>query len=168
MTKSVVLFLIPTALVLSCGDHAKQERSTKEVEMLTGSWALHVIDTGAVHQAARVMREEWTKQDDSTLRGRTYMVENNDTIVIETARLHDSAGRLVYEALAFGENNNQPVTFPRADSGSRVFTFFNGAHDFPQQIRYRQESEDSLTAEVEGQVEGRLQRMVIGMKRIRR
>ena len=84
-----------------------------------------------------VLVESWTKKNDSTLTGYSYMLAGTDSIPQEVMELSFSGNRISFTATAAGQNDNKPVSFPLVSMVEGWFHFENPQHDFPQRISYQ-------------------------------
>ena len=111
--------------------------------------------------------EQWARENDTLLTGRSFLVRKTDTIPLETIRLVQEGDSLFYIPTVPDQNEGKPVRFTliRADSGR--FIFANPGHDFPQKIVYQLISDDSITAVTEGNENGTLRRITFGFRRVR-
>lgn len=97
---------------------------------MAGSWRMP--------QEKGFLYEVWLKQNDSTLIGRSFSVQGNDTIPEESTRLaFHSSGRITFTANVAVQNGGQPVHFVLRSIDKMSFAFENRNHDFPQMIRYK-------------------------------
>lgn len=98
--------------------------------------------------------ESWRKIDDSTFAGESYVVRNEDTVVLETISLEERLGQIRYVPTVSGQNEGLPVVFTNTKFTPEELVFENREHDFPQKIHYRKVDIDSMVAEISGFFEG--------------
>lgn len=121
------------------------------LNLYQGLWKMET-DEGSIF-------EEWEKVSDSLFTGMSYAVKDGDTILIETASLKYSDGKLCYAPVVQNENEGQEVLFPLKEyvQAEKKFVFENPMHDFPQRIIYHFTDEKNLIARIEGEVDGKME-----------
>ncbi len=112
------------------------------------------------------MVEEWSKINDSTYGGRSYMITATDSIPLESIALKKEGNDIFYIPTLKGQNNDQPVKFKLTSSSANQLVFENPAHDFPQKISYTLESKGSLMAEISGMINGQERTRKFPMKKV--
>lgn len=122
----------------------------EDMKALEGAWYMET-DRGD-------RLEIWYIQDDSTLTARGLRVkkESRDTVPLETIRLEFRDSKIVYWALARGQNNEQAVPFELTeinDEGAWIFE--NPEHDDPVKIVYWLLDKRELHVNTEGRQGGR-------------
>jgi hypothetical protein len=98
--------------------------------------------------------ERWKQQDDSTLVAHSFTLIESDTVFAERLTLKQIASDVFLTAIAYQQNDDQPVSFKMIPSEPGVFTFENPDHDFPTRISYSNPVKDSIHAWIDGMVEG--------------
>lgn len=98
----------------------------------------------------RTIYETWISNSDSSYFGKSYLLKEKDTIVLETVSLLQKEGVLFYIPTVTNQNNRMPVSFKLTSASGNKLVFENPAHDFPQKITYALISSDSLLAEISG------------------
>ncbi len=133
--------MLPALLWLAPSLTARAQ-SSAPFQWLVGTWQTE--GTG------QRLAERWTKENDSTYTGVSWVVRaNGDSLIQETIHVRTRQGQWLYEPVAFGQNNNQPVVFKLLFWSRDEFIAENPAHDFPQRITYRRVN-DRLFASIEG------------------
>jgi hypothetical protein len=94
--------------------------------------------------------EEWKIGNDSLYIGKSYFINNNDTLFAETVRLEQHKNDLFYIVSVPNQNEEQPVAFKLTSSTVDYLVFENPEHDFPKKITYKLVTKDSLYAEISG------------------
>lgn len=112
------------------------------------------------------MVEEWSKTNDSTYSGKSYLITSTDSISLESIALKKEGNDIFYIPTVKGQNNDQPVKFKLTSSSANQLVFENPAHDFPQKITYTLESENFLTAEISGIINGQQRSRKFPMKKL--
>jgi hypothetical protein len=140
-------------------DRAAGKHPIENVRWLLGSWET-ATKKGTV-------LETWEKLNDKEFAGKSYAVKGSDTLVFERVRLVETEGTLFYIPTVHDQNDGKPVSFRSRSVSPAEMIFENPAHDFPQQITYRQISGDSLQAVVSGTVKGKLKSQTYNMRRLR-
>jgi hypothetical protein len=115
-------------------------------EWLLGEWSNET--------KGQMIGEYWTKVNDSLFSANGFGLKGIDTIFKESLQIVVHEGEIYYVPTVEGQNDNQPVLFKVTDIGENSFTSENKAHDFPQMIRYKLESPNSLLAIIEGMLNG--------------
>jgi len=157
-------FLLPAILIFlylqACESNRPRHKHVqiKKLEWLLGSWQ----DTSAEMH----FTETWQKENDSTFIGRGFGVENGDTIFREKLELAERNEKVFYVATVNEHLAGKPTTFALVKDSVNAWIFENPKHDFPQRIIYKQTSENTLHARVEGTVSGKLQGEEFNMHRI--
>jgi hypothetical protein len=121
------------------------EANLAALQWLNGSW------TGTVEGLAT--EEHWSAADGGLMTGMHRDLRGGRVRAFEFLRIQEREGSLVYIALPAGRNETE---FALKSIGATEVVFENLAHDFPQRVIYRR-SGDSLTARVEGTVDGKLE-----------
>lgn len=111
------------------------------------------------------MVEEWSRQNDSTYTGKSYMITATDSISLESITLKKEGNDIFYIPIVKSQNNDQPVKFKLTSSSPNQLVFENPAHDFPQKITYTLEEGNSLMAEISGVINGQQRARKFPMKK---
>jgi hypothetical protein len=114
----------------------------------------------------RTIYETWKSNSDSSYSGKSYLLKENDTIILETVSLLQKDGALFYIPTVTNQNNSMPVSFKLTFSSDSKLIFENPIHDFPQKITYVLLSPDSLLAEISGTLNSTQQLRQFPMKRV--
>ena len=86
-----------------------------------------------------------------TMLGMSRTVRGGRTTEFEFLQIRDVSGALAYIAKPSGQAE---ATFPLKTIGDHDVVFENPAHDFPQRILYRRLADGSMTARIEGTMNG--------------
>jgi len=111
---------------------------------LSGCWR----QEGPTH----TIEEVWLSPVGATTVGVSRTMAADTLLLWEVMVIRPVAGELAFEATPRGQPS---VVFPVIEFTDSSLVFENLAHDFPQQIRYRRRSNDSLYATISGMVGGR-------------
>ncbi len=124
--------------------------SAKEFKPLHGLTGLWKMDTkrGAIY-------EEWQVRGDDQLSGRSYKINNNDTIVLENVIISLQNYAIYYTPVVSDQNNQQPVPFKLISYNNNRYVFENKEHDYPQRVIYELVSTNDLRARIEGNKNGK-------------
>jgi len=114
-----------------------------QLAWLSGCWSMTRPDG--------VTEEQWMKPSGGTMIGMGRTVRGGKTTEYEFLQIREAGGKLAYVAKPSGQAE---ATFPIASMSADAVTFENPAHDFPQRIIYKRLSETSVTARIEGTVNG--------------
>lgn len=113
-------------------------RSSNPLHGLTGLWKMDG-KRGALY-------EEWLISGDNQLTGRSYKINNNDTIVLENVIISVQGDAIVYTPVVRDQNNQQPVPFKLISYNNNRHVFENKKHDYPQRVIYELVSMNELRA----------------------
>jgi hypothetical protein len=142
MPGKIIVILFFVSSVFAAKAQSYSDKDFKPLYSLQGLWKMET-GRGPIY-------EEWNKKDDKKLAGRSYRINNSDTIVMEKIELYISGNEIVYSPTVSDQNNQQPVTFKLISNADGRFVFENKAHDFPQRIIYNLVSNDAVHARIEG------------------
>jgi hypothetical protein len=118
------------------------ENDFKALQGLEGLWKMET-SRGAIY-------EEWQPKSNNKLTGRSYRINNTDTMVMERIELFHEGNDIIYRPVVSNQNNQQPVTFKLISIADGRYVFENKAHDFPQRVIYQIVSKDVVHARIEG------------------
>ncbi len=124
-----------------------------------------LIGTWEQKTARGSLFETWKKASPNEFHGKSYMLKEKDTLVFENIKLVQQAGGLFYIPTVKNQNGGKPVSFKAKTVSAIEMVFENPAHDFPQQISYKQINKDSLVAEISGTVNGKFKSQRFQMRR---
>jgi hypothetical protein len=127
-----------------------QNYSQKEFDALRGLTGLWKMET-----KRGPLYEEWKVLPDGKLYGRSYKINNKDTMVLERVELTFQEGKIVYKPIVTGQNNEQPVPFNLSTLTGKKYVFENKEHDYPQRVIYNIVSKKVLLARIEGTNNGK-------------
>lgn len=119
----------------------------KPLHGLTGLWKMD-SKRGALY-------EEWQVSGDNQLMGRSYKINNNDTIVLENVVISLQGNAIFYTPVVRDQNNQQPVPFKLISYNNNRYVFENKEHDYPQRVIYELVSSSELRARIEGNNKGK-------------
>jgi hypothetical protein len=157
MKKKIVAASI--SIIVFCCWTIQQKNEIKRAEWLVGTWE-NKTKKGSIY-------ETWVKGSDSELLGKSYMLNNKDTVVFETVKLVQEKNNLFYIPTVKDQNKSLPVRFTLIKSSDKLLVFENPKHDFPQKISYTKINIDSLIAEISGLVKGKARKQTFPMKRVK-
>jgi hypothetical protein len=152
-------FSLVSAFLMLCSCTVKNADHIRKMEWLVGTWE-QKTSKGSVY-------ETWKKAERNELRGSSYMIKNEDTIVFETIRLVQNKGNLFYVPVVKDQNGGAPIRFEGKKISDTQLVFENKMHDFPQVISYTKIGGDSLKAEISGLRNGKDERRSFPMRRIK-
>jgi hypothetical protein len=128
--------------------HAQQPLEAAPLQWLAGCWESRRGDV--------TIEEQWLAPRGGVLLGVSRTARRDSVIEYEYMRIYPRAGALVFAASPSGQ---APAEFTESALTATEVLFENPAHDFPQRIRYRAQSPDSLIAEIEGDRQGTTRRI---------
>lgn len=154
LTRGLVLacLLAPPAGAAPAG----QDASVARLSWLAGCWKSARVD--------RHVEEQWMAPRGGTMLGMSRTVTGGRTREFEFLRISEQEGRIVLTARPSGQPE---ASFAAIEITSSKVVFENAAHDFPQRIIYRLESDSSLAARIEGEQDGRPRAVDVPMRRAR-
>lgn len=82
---------------------------------LTGLWKMDA-KRGAIY-------EEWQVASDGRLAGRSYRLNNNDTMVLENVTISLQDNNIFYTPVVRDQNNQQPVPFKLVSCSGNRYVF---------------------------------------------
>lgn len=144
---------------LICGMGIGRNYQADDAEWLIGTWE-NKTTRGSIY-------ESWKKVRRNELTGKSFILKDRDTVVLENIQLVRKNNILTYIPTVNGQNNNQPVSFPLISKSEKKLVFENKSHDFPQLISYTRITGDSLVAEISGISKGVLKRQTFYMRRLK-
>lgn len=134
----------------TCVTVCAQTFSEKDFKILHGLAGLWKMET-----KRGVLYEEWQLQNDHQLSGRSYKLNNTDTIVLERVKLFLKGNTIVFSPLVSNQNDGQEVPFTLVSNADKRYIFENKEHDFPQRVIYQLGSNNMLKARIEGTKNGK-------------
>lgn len=150
MQKNLLLFCF--LLGICSTSVAQNQYSMKDFGFLIGTWTMKT-------EMGRII-ESWTKSKDSGMDGISFSISSiGDRTLLEKIRLHESEGSIYYTPTGFEPSNNSTVSFKLISSKGKTFIFENKNHDFPQLISYQLKSPKKIFAWIEGNVNGKFNRI---------
>ncbi|WP_084374398.1 DUF6265 family protein [Reichenbachiella faecimaris] len=130
-----------------------------QAKWLIGTWE-NKTSRGSIY-------EDWREQSNSEWVGMSFILQEKDTVVFETIRLIQEEKGLFYIPIVKDQNNSLPVRFGLKSISESQVLFENLQHDFPQFISYTQIHADSLVAEISGFKNGKEQKQIFPMSRMK-
>ncbi|WP_027386030.1 DUF6265 family protein [Chryseobacterium gregarium] len=153
------LILTIISLYIS-GSWAQQQNKIDNLKWLLGTWETKT-SKGSLY-------ETWTRKNETEFQAKSYYLNKRDTIEFESVRLVEKEKKLHYMVSVKSSNRDSPVDFvSKAIRDPAFLVFENRQHDFPQMITYRKVGEDSLYAEISGNINGKLSKQAFPMKKIK-
>jgi hypothetical protein len=142
MIRSLLLVGSLLGIVATGYSQPFSENDFKALEGLEGLWKMET-SRGAIY-------EEWQPKSNNKMTGRSYRINNTDTIVMERIELYREGNDIIYSPVVSNQNNQQAVTFKLISITDGRYVFENKAHDFPQRVIYKIVSKDAVNARIEG------------------
>jgi hypothetical protein len=113
------------------------------LDWIAGCWKRASADTR--------VEEHWMAPAGGTMLGMGRTVRGGKTTEYEFLQIRDVNGTLAYVARPSGQAE---ATFPLKTLTAREIVFEDPAHDFPQRVIYRRNEDGSITARIEGTMNG--------------
>ncbi|MEM8510353.1 MAG: DUF6265 family protein [Bacteroidota bacterium] len=135
-----------------------QQVAIENAEWLEGIW-VNETSRGSIY-------ESWSKVDGQQLVGKSYMIKDKDTVILETIRLVQHGDQVFYEPTIKTQNKGRAVRFNCTTLSPEKMTFENKKHDFPQYITYTKINTDSIVAEISGEVNNQMKKRSFPMRRV--
>lgn len=157
MKTRTTLLIASVGLIILCASATMPTNDIKKASWLIGTWE-NKTPKGTIY-------ETWTKKGDSEFSGKSYILQEKDTIVFENIRLVQEQNGLFYIPVVKGQNDNLPVRFAIKIISETQLVFENQQHDFPQIISYTKTGTETLTAEISGIIKGKERKQTFLMKR---
>lgn len=105
--------------------------------------------------------EEWKLVNENELTGISYSIEDGVKNISENLYIKKFADQWAYVAVP----KNQNITlFALIEHSPKKFLFENKEHDLPQRISYEFHKDGSMTAAIEGNVNGEIKRKEFSFK----
>jgi hypothetical protein len=120
----------------------QNQTNIKSFNWLVGIWSLN--------SKTEKSFEEWKFISDTLLKGRSYTVNQKDTIISEIISIVKTSEGIFYKAEVFNQNNGDAVYFKLTNVLGKSLIFENKTHDFPKTISYKLHNKRNLTATIEG------------------
>jgi hypothetical protein len=141
-----------TALIIAFVSCQKKETvekdKIKKADWLIGNWENTSPDG--------ILTENWKKVNDSTFNAASYFIKGKDTLHFESIILAQKGETLTYSPTVKGQNEGKSVAFPSSSESDKQLVFENPKHDYPQKITYTKGTNNTLTAEITGKLNGKL------------
>ena len=153
-----IIGIILLIVFVSCQNKSEKKFDKLEkLNWLVGNWEQSLPDG--------TLKENWTKQNDSTFSGNNYFINAKDTVHFESIKLTQTAEELTYSATVIGQNNDEPIGFKLISDSNNTYTFENSAHDYPQKITYKKVNDTNLVATISGKQQGKDSQESYSMKK---
>lgn len=115
----------------------------EKLSRLTGIWQMQT--------RSGFLCEQWEKQTDNLMLGKSFKITGKDTVALERIRLTFEKGEIFYTPTVLDQNEGKPVPFKLSKIEDNAFYFENKEHDFPQRIIYHLKSAAELECSIDGQ-----------------
>jgi len=152
--RQFIIILVLAAFFTSCKkensitvSNPKPQSKTEVVHWFLGKWENN-SEQGD-------FKEIWKQENDSLLKGESYVTVKGDTVFHENVDLVAKQDSLFYVVSVKGENSEQPVSFYMTESSAHKVVFENPKHDFPTKIIYEKINNDSIVASISGKQNGK-------------
>lgn len=146
-------------VILLCSWGLQETHEIKKAAWLIGSWE-NKAPRGSIY-------ETWIKVSDTEFSGKSYILNEKDTVVFEDIRILQEGQKLFYIPTVKHQNDGLPVRFVLKAISDTAMVFENLQHDFPQVISYTKTGANALIAEISGMKNGQERKQTFPMKRIK-
>lgn len=136
--KLVKALLIVFTFLIASLPGSETATSLADLAWLSGAWKME--------SSGRLIEEHWIAPAGGAMLGVSRTIRNGKMVEFEFLRIEEREGTLIYIAQPGGA---PPTEFRLISAASNEWVFANPQHDFPQRIRYRRNSDGSVTARVE-------------------
>ena len=143
--------IFPVFLMISSSLLAQSNYSAtdfKSLDQIIGLWKMD-SKRGPTY-------EQWTRTSNEKFSGKSFRLNNQDTLIMEKIELSFSGGNIIYSPTVTGQNDGKAVDFKLISKDGNRFVFENKGHDFPNRIIYDFVSKDSISASIEGDAKGKI------------
>lgn len=145
MKALITLLLLFTSIFLCCTSVAQQpQQLLEDVSWLLGTWENHT--------PRGILYERWELENPGKLSGRSFKIQDLDTIILETVDILIQDSILYYLPAVRDQNQGKPVVFMSSYVSPSKFVVNAPQHDYPQMISYTRLGEDQLVAEISGPI----------------
>ncbi len=137
-----------------------QAASPGSVSIQKLSWLAGCWEGG---QGERRIEEQWMAPRGGAMLGMGRTVNGARLVEHEAMIIREEEASLTFTARPSGQ---QEATFGSIELTEASVVFENPAHDFPQRVIYRRQSDGSLLARIEGTQDGKLSGVDFPMRRV--
>lgn len=134
-------------LLLSAGSYFISDAQTMASSLSGYDWLLGKWER-TNNSPGQVTYETWTKESDTKFISLGWTMRGKDTVVAEKVTFIIKENAIYY--IADVSENNAAVSFKVIQQSSKSFTASNPEHDFPKQITYAKNADDTITAVISG------------------
>ena len=148
--KRLSLFLITILLIgqnLFAQNNSYGLTDFRTLDAILGTWKMET--------RRGPMFEQWTRANNEKFQGKSFRLNNQDTLILERVELSLTGGSIIYRPIVTGQNDGKAVEFKLISNTGDRFVFENKEHDFPQRVIYHFKSKDTLNARIEGTKDGK-------------
>jgi hypothetical protein len=139
-----IAVLFASALACLTANETRAQAPIDRAAWLAGCWQRQTTN--------RVVDEQWMAPAGGVMLGMGRTVIDGALREFEYVRISDVNGALVYHAEPSGQ---KPADFKSKSVTDQELVFEDLTHDFPQRVRYRRVTADSMVARIEGSMNGK-------------
>ena len=147
MFQKITLLALLLAFVSCQKKETVEKDKIKTADWLIGNWENKNPDG--------TLTENWQKVNDSTFSATSYFIKGDDTLHSEKITLAQKGEMLLYSATVNGQNDDKAIDFGSTSETEKKLVFENPSHDYPQKITYTKGANNTLTAEITGNLRGK-------------
>lgn len=155
--KKYLFLIFLSLLIISCKNNTQAEQIQKEVVVKNYdkinqlNW---LIGTWTNETEGEYSQESWSKENDSTYTGFSFVEVNGKPEQALTMALEEKENKLFLSFLKVDEKNPKPYTLTLISSEEGKFVFDNQNIDFPEKVTYTNPAKDSLHTWIDVEIEG--------------
>src|SRR5215210_2645319 len=113
MKETFVALILIFSLPFQDKERLKNEQLFRQLYNLEGKWVME-------NQGSRLI-EVWKKGNDSLMKGKSFVIKNNDSTLLEDVELRLLGSKILYLPTVGGQNNNRPVPFKMVFANDKEF-----------------------------------------------
>jgi len=138
------ILLLSICFFCSCRNegNSKDLLHIDQLKWMVGKWQLE----------GKEVFEVW-KHEEQKIKGLSFVVTNEDTMVLEYLSIEMIGDTLFYIPTVLNQNDGKPIPFKSESNQTRKLSFVNMSHDFPQVIKYDLIGMDTIKVTLKGTLE---------------
>jgi hypothetical protein len=146
--------LLTSLLLAASLATARPAATVDQLAWMAGHWS--------AERGSRTVEEHWMKPSGGTMIGMGRTVSNGKAVEFEFLQIKQEGEEIHYVARP---NGSAPTSFKLVKLTEAEAVFENPKHDFPQRVLYRKQADGSVSARIEGEVNGKARAVDFPYKR---